>query len=208
MAAQYQFVMHSGPTPGKTFPIEGDVVTIGREAGNTIVINDAEVSRKHTQLVLQGGKYIVSDMGSTNGTFINGQRLTGQHILQPGEVVSLGEQINLLFESVAVVDPNATMLSSARPPAAPQTAARPAPSPVPPPQPQPSNYAGQVPAGPAGMVPAGMPVAGQQTAKSRTPLIIGIGVVVLLCLCAVGAFLYFAPASFWCLLPIWGSACP
>src|SRR5512137_2168819 len=117
MAAQYQLVMHSGPTPGKVFPMEGDVLTIGREAENGIVINDAEVSRKHTQFVFQGGKYIITDLGSTNGTFVNGERLTGQHVLVPGEVISLGEQINLLFEGVSQVDPNATVLSAGRAPA-------------------------------------------------------------------------------------------
>jgi len=95
----YQLVMHSGPTPGKTFLLEGNVLTIGREASNAIAINDAEISRKHAQLVYRDGKYIITDLGSTTGTFVNGQRLTGQHVLQPGEVISLGEQISLLFET-------------------------------------------------------------------------------------------------------------
>ena len=207
MAAQYQLVMHSGPTPGKIFPMEGDVLTIGREAGNAIVINDAEVSRKHTQFVFQGGKYIVTDLGSTNGTFVNGQRLTGQHILQPGEVISLCEQINLLFESVVPVDPNATMLSAGRQPAIPRAVApAPRPQPVvqPVPQPQPV-YAGQVPAGPA-PVYAQPP---QQGGSSRTMLIV-VGIVLVVCICAVSVFLLFAPTSFYCLIPmIWpAGACP
>jgi predicted component of type VI protein secretion system len=191
MAAQYQLVMHSGPTPGKTFPLEGDVLTIGREASNQIAINDAEISRKHSQLVLQGGKYVLTDLGSTNGTFVNGQRVTGQHVLQPGEVISLGEQINLLFESVMMSDPNATMMSAGKP------APRPAPRPQP--QPQPAAYAGQVPAGPA-------PVAPPPAAKNNTPMIIGIVVVLaLLCICAISVFLYFAPCSFY--QPFVGGTC-
>jgi predicted component of type VI protein secretion system len=201
MAAQYQLVMHSGPTPGKIFPLEGDVITIGREAGNGIVINDAEVSRKHTQFVFQGGKYIVTDLGSTNGTFVNGQRLTGQHILQPGEVISLGEQINLLFEAIVAIDPNATMMSPGRSP----VVSKPV-TPAPLPQPvvsQPSNYAGQVPAGPAPSYSA------PQQKSNLTPIIIGVVVVLLLCVCVTGVLLYNAPQSFWCLFPIWGAgACP
>ena len=112
MTALYQLVMQSGPNPGKVFPLESDVITIGREPDNNIVIIDAEISRKHTQLVLQGGKYIVTDLGSTNGTFLNTQRLTGQHVLQSGELLNLGENISLLFEAVVQMDPNATMLSS------------------------------------------------------------------------------------------------
>jgi pSer/pThr/pTyr-binding forkhead associated (FHA) protein len=209
MAVQYQLVMHSGPTPGKIFPMEGDVITIGREAGNGIVINDAEVSRKHTQFVFQGGKYIVTDLGSTNGTFVNGQRLTGQHILQPGEVISLGEQINLLFESVLPVDPNATMMSPSR-----QAAVAPVPAPAPRPQPVPQAapppaYAGQVPAGPA---PAYVPPA--SPAKSnRTLIIVAVVIVVLLCCCVGGAFAYdylklwCSPLTSW-LVPALGGACP
>ncbi len=183
--AQYQLVMHSGPTPGKTFPLEGDVLTIGRDASNQIPINDAEISRKHSQLVLQGGKYVLTDLGSTNGTFVNGQRVTGQHVLQPGEVISLGEQINLLFEAVTVNDPNATMLSSGKAPAA----ARSAPRPQPQPAPQPAAYAGQVPSGPAAIAP--------EPKKSNTPVLIGVGCLVLVCLCGVSLFLidYF---SLWC----------
>lgn len=199
--AQYQLVMHSGPTPGKIFPMEGEVITIGREAGNAIIINDAEVSRKHTQFVFQGGKYIVTDLGSTNGTFVNGQRLTGQHILQPGEIISLGEQINLLFEAVAQVDPNATMLSSGHPAAAPRAVApAPRPQPVATP-PQPVNYAGQVPAGPA---PVYTPAPEKSSGGSRTTLLIVIAVILLLCICVIGAFLWFAPESFWCIFPVWG----
>ncbi len=186
--AQYQLVMHSGPTPGKTFPLEGDVLTIGREASNQIPINDAEISRKHSQLVLQGGKYVLTDLGSTNGTFVNGQRVTGQHVLQPGEVISLGEQINLLFEAVTTVDPNATMLSS-KPPAAARSAPRARPQPQP--EPQPAAYAGQIPAGP----PAGAPA--PAAPKNNTPLIIGVGCVVLFCLCIV-ALIGIDQLSLWC----------
>jgi pSer/pThr/pTyr-binding forkhead associated (FHA) protein len=205
MAALYQLVMHSGPTPGKVFPMEGDVLTIGREAGNAIVINDAEVSRKHTQFVFQGGKYIVTDLGSTNGTFVNGQRLTGQHILQPGEVISLGEQINLLFESVVPVDPNATMMSAGRQSAAPRAVApAPRPQPVVQPIPQPVNYAGQVPVGPAPMYAPPQPQGG----TSRTTLIV-VGIVLVVCICVVSVGLFFAPQSFWCMFPVWGpGACP
>lgn len=210
MAAQYQLVMHAGPTPGKTFPLEADIITIGREAGNTIVINDAEVSRKHSQLTLQGGKYVLTDIGSTNGTFVNGQRITGSHVLVPGEVISLGEQINLLFESLAQVDPNATMLSSsaraavaARPPA---PAPAPAPAPVPP---RPVGYAGQVPAGPA----PGMEEPAPAKSSNRTLIIAVVVILVLICCCVAGLFIYDA-ASLWCspltswLVPILGGSCP
>lgn len=187
--AQYQLVMHSGPTPGKTFPLEGDVLTIGREASNQIAINDAEISRKHSQLVLQGGKYVLTDLGSTNGTFVNGQRLTGQHVLQPGEVISLGEQISLLFEAVVIVDPNATMLSNARPVMAPRGASTM--------RPQQVAYAGQVPDGPSPEMEA--PVVAPR--RNNTPIFISIGCVVLLCLCALSLVAIDA-LKLWCTISI------
>ena len=192
--AQYQLVMHSGPTPGKTFLLEGDVLTIGREASNQIAINDAEISRKHSQLVLQGGKYVLTDLGSTNGTFVNGQRITGQHVLQPGEVISLGEQINLLFEVVTIVDPNATMLSSKPPVVA---AARNVPPPPAPAYPPPPTYAGQAPAGPSASYTEPAPEAPASAAPNRMPIFIGIGCVGILCLCAFSLILIDA-MNLWC----------
>lgn len=94
----YQLVMRSGPTPGKTYELGPSEVTIGRDIINDIVINDAEVSRRHARLAPQAGSFLVEDMGSTNGTFVNGQRLMGPHLLRPGEVILLGENVSLAFE--------------------------------------------------------------------------------------------------------------
>ncbi len=190
MAAQFQLVMHSGPTPGKTFPLEGDVLTIGREAGNQIIINDAEVSRKHSQLVFQGGKYVLTDLGSTNGTFVNGQRLTGQHVLLSGEIISLGEQINLLYEAIVVADPNATMLSAGKMPAVAYSA--PASRPVPPPV-----FAGHIPAGPEPVMAAPAPA----KKSNNTMIFVGIGCLAIVCLCVVALAVvdYF---SLWCAISL------
>lgn len=159
--AKFQFVMRSGPTPGKVFPLEETELSVGREGNNAIPINDAEVSRKHATLELRGSSYIIQDLGSTNGTFVNGARISSPQVLNPGDTVSFGENITLMYESV--VDPNATMLSSSKPP---ETAAalkkptpvRPSVTPVssPPaatPAPAPV-YSGQVPVGPAPAAPA------------------------------------------------------
>src|SRR5512138_1927451 len=142
MASQFQLIMRSGPTPGATFALEGDQMTIGRDSTTEIVINDAEVSRRHARLTFQGGKYVLEDLGSTNGTFVNGQRLAGPRVLKTGEVISFGEQIVLVFESVSS-DPGATMVSP-RAAAAVPAAQRPVPVAPPPPV----EYVGSVPASP------------------------------------------------------------
>lgn len=192
---QYQLVMHSGPTPGKTFALEGDVLTIGRESSNQIAINDAEISRKHSQLVLQGGKYVLTDLGSTNGTFVNGQRLTGQHVLQPGEVISLGEQISLLFEAITIIDPNATMLSS-KPVMAPRGASKPQPGQAQPP----ISYAGMVPDGPSAQEYA-TPAAPAPAPRNNALIFGGIGCVVLLCLCGLSLVAIDA-LGLWCTISL------
>src|SRR4030067_769191 len=108
MASQYQLIMRTGPTPGAAYTLEVDQLMIGRDSTNEIVINDAEVSRRHARLTFQGGKYVLEDLGSTNGTFVNGQRLAGPVVLKPGDVVSLGEQIVLMYDAINM-DPGATM---------------------------------------------------------------------------------------------------
>src|SRR4030042_999250 len=110
MPGQFQLTMRSGPNPGTVYALESDQIGIGRDSSNEIAINDAEVSRRHARLTFQGGKYVLEDMGSTNGTFVNGQRLSGPRVLKPGEVISFGEQIMLVFEAVNL-DPGATMVS-------------------------------------------------------------------------------------------------
>lgn len=115
MAAQsFQLVMRSGPTPGKVFPLEKDEIYIGRDViNNDVVISDSEVSRKHARITLQAGGYLLEDLGSTNGTFVNGQRLMGPHLLRQGELIMLGENVSLTFEPG--FDPDATMVSAPGP---------------------------------------------------------------------------------------------
>jgi pSer/pThr/pTyr-binding forkhead associated (FHA) protein len=185
MASQFQLIMRSGPTPGAAFTLEGDQLTIGRDSVNEIVINDAEISRRHARLTFQGGKYVLEDLGSTNGTFVNGQRLAGPRVLKPGEVVSFGEQIVMVFEATSF-DAGATVVS-------PRAAAVPSISrPVMPPPPPPVEYVGSVPASPA-------PISTGTTIRRPTPLFIFIGVGVFLFLCMCVAFFWWVDANFlWC----------
>ncbi|MFZ5858582.1 MAG: FHA domain-containing protein, partial [Chloroflexota bacterium] len=108
MAGKFQFVMRSGPTVGAIYPLEAESISIGRDVSNSIQINDAEISRRHARLQFQGGKYVIEDVGSTNGTHVNGQRIMSPYVLRPGDVVSFGEGIVLGFEA-ADQDPAATL---------------------------------------------------------------------------------------------------
>jgi len=72
----------------KVYPLTQSVVNIGRRMDNQLVIDDPRVSRSHAQLRAIKGRYILFDLNSTGGTFVNGQR-TNQSILYPGDVISL-----------------------------------------------------------------------------------------------------------------------
>jgi predicted component of type VI protein secretion system len=170
MAARYQFVMRSGPTPGAMYALESDAVTIGRDSSNTIQINDAEISRRHARLIFQGGKYVIEDSGSTNGTHVNGQRIAGPVVLKPGDVVSFGEQIVLAYEA-GDFDPGATLAS-------PRSAARSSHQASVPPPPMAAPVAGQVPASP-------------MTAPKKSnilPIVVSVGIVLFICACVLFGF--------------------
>ena len=67
------------------------VITIGRNSQNNVKINDPKVSRHHCQIVqYDNGSYGIVDFGSTNGTYVNGQRIFGEVRLNPNDVVRIG----------------------------------------------------------------------------------------------------------------------
>jgi len=72
----------------QTYPLRDMVINIGRRPDNHIIIDDPRVSRNHAQLRASRGRYVIFDLGSTGGTFVNGIRIT-QHVLKPGDVISL-----------------------------------------------------------------------------------------------------------------------
>ena len=199
MASQYQLILRPGPTPRAAFTLEGDQITIGRDSSNGIMINDAEISRRHARLTFQGGKYILEDLGSTNGTFVNGQRLAGPRVLKSGEVVSFGEQIVLVFETMNF-DPGATVVS-------PRAAAVPSASrPIMPPPPAPADYAGSVPASP---VPTPVVTSEKRVTitNNPVPIVIALGVILFLCLC--GTFFWWVDATYrWCVFFPFLTGCP
>ncbi len=190
-APLYQITMRSGPSPGKTFPLELAEAFLGRDMANEITISDPEVSRRHARFTLQGDQVLVEDLGSTNGTFLNSQRISTPQQLRAGDVITLGENIVMVFEK-AQYDPDATVVSSQpayTPPPAPQVR-QPAqrsyqrqPEPAPYQQPQQASPVQRAPARRKGGFPTWL-------------LILIIAIVVVACVIAVA--MYFMPASWWC----------
>jgi len=90
-------VMSRGPQPGQTFILDQDQLTIGRDPRNDIEISEPQVSRQHARITRQGQRMVIEDLGSTNGTFVNGMRLTSPHVLANSDVIGLGDTVTLTY---------------------------------------------------------------------------------------------------------------
>jgi pSer/pThr/pTyr-binding forkhead associated (FHA) protein len=167
MGTTYRLILQSGPDSGQEFLLEKPELYIGRDLNNSIVINDPEVSRRHARLSLQAGNYVIEDLGSTNGTFIRGQRLAAPVVLRPGELVTLGEEVVLRYE-VKISDPDATRVVQ-RMPAEPRPAAA---APVAPPAVPVVNPKPVMPVVPPPNVKAGKPEVRTPGTKKKSKLLI------------------------------------
>lgn len=78
---------------GQSFPLTSTSITIGRQPDNTIVLADSQVSRHHATISLQAGTFVIQDLGSANGTYVNEQRIEAAQILHDGDVIRLGSII-------------------------------------------------------------------------------------------------------------------
>lgn len=96
----YRLIVRRGPQPNQTYDLNKDVVTLGRDITNDIVINDPEVSRHHLRFTRGAEGFSLEDLGSTNGTFVNGQRVTGSRPLNRGDMLGLGETVTLGYDLV------------------------------------------------------------------------------------------------------------
>src|SRR5919107_2274232 len=84
----------SGADAGRTANVSGDQFVLGREGNTNLVLRDAKASRRHASLkVLPDGRAELTDLGSRNGTFVNGQQLTGSVILNGGEEIRIGDTV-------------------------------------------------------------------------------------------------------------------
>ncbi len=78
--------------PGSRFAL-GARTVLGRAGDCDIVIDDPYVSASHAEIVRIGARYAVRDLGSANGTYVNGTEVRRQRVLRPGDRVTLGDTI-------------------------------------------------------------------------------------------------------------------
>ncbi len=82
-------MVNKGPNFGSKFPLTTGRITVGRSISNDIQVPDSEVSRKHAEIYYENGKYILRDLDSSNGTFLNG-KITKEAVLKHNDEISFG----------------------------------------------------------------------------------------------------------------------
>lgn len=92
---------------GTMHPLLEDVSLIGRVAGNTVILADASVSSRHARVLRTPDGFMIEDLGSRNGTFINGDSVTDKRLLNDGDTVRFGKLL-LTFNVAAETRPKET----------------------------------------------------------------------------------------------------
>jgi len=176
MSSNIRLVVRQGPRAGQAFELHQPAISIGRSKDNDIQIDDAKISRRHANLTRTSSGYILQDMNSTNGTFVNNRRITMPTPIKPGDVLGFGDSVVVDVQGLTEADQTLASRGAASPvSAAPQPAAY-----APPPPPPPMSYEPE-----------------RQSHTVRN-IAIGCGVLLALFVCVlVAAFLVyqFAPAD-------------
>lgn len=169
-------LVRTGALKGQRLIVKTPVVNIGRADYNDLVVPDESVSTSHAKLQRREGIWVLADLESTNGTYVDGEKITSETPIAPGTMVRFGD-VQLVFEptddALGVAKGGGTkVIESFKPgaaPAAATSAAPPAPPapPTPPPPPPPSASAPPPPATPPKAAPA--PAPAPKAAASPTP---------------------------------------
>lgn len=108
-----RLVLLSEGFTGRACDLQVERTTVGRLEDNAFQVSEPSVSSHHCEVVLRGNDILVKDLGSTNGTFINGERIT-ESVLKPGQILRLG-QVEMRLESGTAAPPVKKSLTQTRP---------------------------------------------------------------------------------------------
>ncbi|MGB7213351.1 MAG: FHA domain-containing protein, partial [Gemmatimonadales bacterium] len=187
-------LIRSGARKGERVAIRVPVVNIGRADYNDVVLAEESVSTQHAKLQRREGVWVLVDLGSTNGSFVDGERVEGEAPITPGATLRFGDA-SLIFDpkdegagvekggstkmlqAIKAPAPVAAAASAAARSTAPVARPQSAPPPVPP-APAPKAPPAKAPAKPAAAPKANVPQAAGGMPKWLIPAIIGIVVVI------------------------------
>jgi pSer/pThr/pTyr-binding forkhead associated (FHA) protein len=102
----YQLVIVKGRSASETIKLADGVTTVGRHDKCQLRIKSSQVSRRHCELFEKKGLLLVKDLGSSNGTYVNGTRVQEQRVLEPGDELLIG-QVRLRVAKVGEAVPGA-----------------------------------------------------------------------------------------------------
>ena len=85
-------IIKSGRKSGATFPLRKKVINMGRDSSNEIVIDDPKSSRQHAKIKLEGDNFVIYDLASSNGTLVNGEKITSVK-LNDGDEIKIGDTV-------------------------------------------------------------------------------------------------------------------
>ena len=105
MAEMPMLLVLEGPEAGQRIVIEQQPLIIGRDETCDLVIPDRQVSRQHARIRLEADRYILEDLGSKNGTFVNGQELPGPYPLQDGDKIQIALCCRLVYVDAEATAP-------------------------------------------------------------------------------------------------------
>lgn len=89
----------AGPQCGQTFSLNHGSLLLGRDPRSAVVIDHPQISRRHAQFVQREEGWVVEDLGSTNGTFLNGEQIVTPQLLTDGDVIGLSDAFLLTFRA-------------------------------------------------------------------------------------------------------------
>jgi pSer/pThr/pTyr-binding forkhead associated (FHA) protein len=85
-----------------THDLVGAKLSIGRLGDNDVQLEEGSVSSRHAEITVENGRVVLRDLGSTNGTFLNGQQVTAEHLLKDGDEIYFGGVRSVFTELVGV----------------------------------------------------------------------------------------------------------
>jgi len=114
---KHKLIFHQGDTSNTEFEISHSEAVIGRDPMVDIPIQSPTVSRRHARLVLVEGGYAIEDLGSSNGTFVNGIRLNRLRPLNSGDQIRLGKSITFTYQAMVIESQETAVSPASSPPA-------------------------------------------------------------------------------------------
>lgn len=181
-----QIVMRSGPIPGSSYYLDKPEVSMGRDLANDIPVPDSEISRRHARFIVKVDGVYIEDLGSTNGTFLNGVRLSSPKRLANGDLITLAESTVMSFEWDLASDVAANLPTYGAQVTEPELVYEEV-------EPVYESVAQPIPQRPLAPEPT-------PEFRAKKPWFMNFFLVLLIILIIIGLVLVFMPESWWCFL--------